>query len=150
MSWLHYLVTTVPGTAPWLMATGGAVSPLSSVAGDITTYILGFGPLGIGVVLYTMRVIVPGKAIDEAREQARADLLEENRRLIAEKAEAERQRDEARRFATDQLVPLLGQFTAATSSLLPVLQELIRDREQGRDREDRRAIERRPRRREPP
>jgi hypothetical protein len=122
------------------MATGGNISPLSSVAGDITTYVLGFGPLGIGVVLYTMRVIVPGKAVDEAREQARADLMEENKRLIAEKAEAERQRDDARDFAVQQLVPLLGQFTAATGSLLPVLQELIRDRE------DRRAIDRRPRR----
>jgi hypothetical protein len=126
----------------------GSVSPVGSVASDITTYILGFGPLGIGVVLYTLRVIVPGKAVEEAREQARADLVEENRRLIAEKTEAERQRDDAREFATQQLVPLLGQFTAATSSLLPILQELIRDREQRgeRDREDRRGIDRRPRR----
>lgn len=144
MLWLHYLATSVPGTAPWLMATGGNISPLSSVAGDVTTYVLGFGPLGIGVVLYTLRVIVPGKAVEEAREQARADLVEENKRLIAEKAEAERQRDEARKFATDNLVPLLGQFTAATSSLLPVLQELIRDREGSR------AVERRPRRRDQP
>lgn len=124
----------------WFPALVTSVSPVSSVAGDITTYILGFGPLGVGVVLYTLRVIVPGKAVDEAREQARADLLKETERLITEKAEAERQRDEARKFATEQLVPLLGQFTAATSSLLPILQELIRERE------DRRALERRPRR----
>jgi hypothetical protein len=144
---LHYLSLAPPGTAPWLMAIG-SVSPVSSAAGDIVTYVLGFGPLGVGVVLYTLRVIVPGKAIDEAREQARADLLKETERLIAEKAEAERQRDDARQFATEQLVPLLGQFTAATSSLLPILQELIRDREQRgeRDREDRRGTDRRPRR----
>ena len=143
--WLHYLFSSVPGAAPWLMA-GGSVSPVSSAASDIVTYILGFGPLGVGVVLYTLRVIVPGKAVDEARAQARADLMEENKRLIAEKAEAERQRDDAREFAVSQLVPLLGQFTAATASLLPILQELIRDREQSRDREDRRGVERRQRR----
>jgi hypothetical protein len=137
--WLHYLFSSVPGAAPWLMATG-SVSPVSSAASDIVTYILGFGPLGVGVVLYTLRVIVPGKAVDEARAQARADLMEENKRLIAEKAEAERQRDDARQFAVEQLVPLLGQFTAATASLLPILQELIRDRE------DRRGVERRQRR----
>ena len=142
MSWLHVLAVAVPIAITPL----AAASPVGDVAGDITTYILGFGPLGVGVVLYTLRVIVPGKAVDEAREQARADLLKETERLITEKAEAERQRDEARKFATEQLVPLLGQFTAATSSLLPILQELIREREMNRDREDRRAVDRRPRR----
>jgi hypothetical protein len=117
MPWWHYLASGLPGAAPWLMATG-AVSPLSSVAGDITTYVLGFGPLGIGVVLYTMRVIVPGKAIDEAREQARADLLKENDRLIAE-------RDAAVQAAHD-LVPLLTSFVATSQSLIPLLQDLVR------------------------
>ena len=34
------------------MATG-SISPVSSAASDVVTYVLGFGPLGVGIVLYT-------------------------------------------------------------------------------------------------
>jgi hypothetical protein len=67
--WLHFLALAPPGTPPWLIATA-SISPVSSAASDVVTYVLGFGPLGVGIVLYTLRVIVPGKAIDEARKQA--------------------------------------------------------------------------------
>jgi hypothetical protein len=39
-----------------------AISPLAAISGDALSYILGFGPLGIGVVLYQLGLIVP-KAI---------------------------------------------------------------------------------------
>lgn len=124
MSWLPILAASLSyGVLPGLVATSN-ISPVGSAASDILTYILGFGPLGVGVVLYTLRVIVPGKAVDEAREQARTDLIEENRRLVAEKDAAVRKADDALKFAQDQLVPLLLAFNASVSSLLPVLQRL--------------------------
>lgn len=113
----------------WPLILAEAVSPVGSATGDVVTYILGFGPLGIGVVLYTMRVIVPGKAVEDARQQARTDLLKENERIIAEKLKAEEQRDAAMKIAQEQLVPLLGSFVATSQSLIPLLQELVRKRE---------------------
>lgn len=35
------------------------VGPVSNAAGDATTYVLGFGPIGIGIVLYQLGLIVP-------------------------------------------------------------------------------------------
>lgn len=107
-------------TSSWLWLAQ-SVGPVASGTSDIVTYILGFGPLGVGVVLYTLRVIVPGKAVEEARQQARADLLKENERLIAE-------RDEALKAAA-ALVPLLTSFVATSQSLIPLLQDLVRKRE---------------------
>jgi hypothetical protein len=117
---LQYLALAPPGTAPWLIATG-SVSPVSAAAGDIVTYILGYGVLGVAAVLFVLRIIVPAKAVDEARTQARADLLKENERLIAE-------RDSALQAAHD-LVPLLTSFVATSQSLIPLLQDLVRRRE---------------------
>lgn len=131
---------------PWLLYLAASVSPVGAASGDIIDYILGYGVLGIAAVLFVLRIIVPRSAVDDAKAQARVDLLEENRRLIARAEKAESQRDDAMRFATDQLVPLLSSFTATTSALLPILQGLIpilqevaryRD-DPRRDRDDRR------------
>lgn len=113
-----------------LLASGGSsVSPVGAAASDIVTYVLGYGVLGVAVVLFVLRIIVPRSVVDEAREQARRDLVKENERLIAEKVKAEEQRDEALKVARDQLVPLLLSFTAATNSLLPLLQDVVNTRE---------------------
>jgi hypothetical protein len=103
-------------TSSWLWLAG-SLSPVSAATGDAVTYILGFGPLGIGVVLFVLRIIVPKSAVDDAR----ADLLKENERLIAE-------RDEALKAAA-ALVPLLTSFVATSQSLIPLLQDLVRKRE---------------------
>jgi hypothetical protein len=55
----------------WLPALATAISPLPSITGDALSYVLGFGPLGIGVVLYQLGLIVP-KAI-LTRADANAD-----------------------------------------------------------------------------
>jgi hypothetical protein len=55
-------------------------------------------------------------------------LTAENQRLINEKARIEDQRDDALKLAQAQ-VPILQNFTAVASNLLPVLQELTRYRE---------------------
>jgi hypothetical protein len=116
---------------PYLLA--GAISPVGNASGDVVTYILGFGPLGIGVVLYTLGIIVPGKAADKAaaaaRETARADLVRENERLLEEKHRIEEERNAALNVAQEQLVPLLTSFVATSQSLIPLLQELVRRRE---------------------
>ncbi len=161
----------------WLPYLAAAISPVSSAAGgsetvgsaDLLQLITSALNLGLAGVVFWL--FVGGKlhassemdrvtadrdrlanekaeAVADAVASARADLLKELQRVLAEKAETERELAGSRRFATDQLIPLLGNFTAATGSLLPVLQELIHDRERhDRDREDRRELpERRPRR----
>jgi hypothetical protein len=131
----------------WLpyLAAAAADTPVGAAEGDLSNYILGWGPLGIAMVvtavlLYKGWQLLSPARLAAVREEARADLLKENERLLAEKTELEHQLAEARGFERDQLVPLLGQFTAATGSLLPVLQEVVRDREGSR------ATDRRPRR----
>jgi hypothetical protein len=120
------------------------VTPVASATTDLTDYVLSYGILGVFVVagailLYRGWQILSPARLAAGRDEARADLLKENGRLLAEKTALEAQLTEERAFTRDRMAPLLAQFTAATGSLLPVLQELIR-------REDTRAIERRPRR----
>lgn len=55
MSWLPVVAASFPALLP--IAEG--ISPVSSASGDVVTYILGFGPIGIGVVLYQLGLIVP-------------------------------------------------------------------------------------------
>lgn len=109
----------------WPLILSENLSPIGSATGDIITYILGYGVLGVATVLFVFRVIVPAKAIDTAR----ADLVKENERLIAEKTRAEEQRDAALQIAQTQIVPLLASFTATTTALLPLLQDLVSMRE---------------------
>jgi hypothetical protein len=110
-----------------------SVSPVDAATGSIVGYVLGFGPIGIIALAFAFRFIVPKSAVDEAKDQARADLVEENKRLIAEKQHAEESRDDALRIAQVQIVPLLVSFNATVAALLPLLQELVSRRE-GHDR----------------
>ena len=120
MQWLAFALTG-PGTS---------VTPVDAATSSITGYLLGFGPLGIialavSWLLYKgWRLMSPAReaAITEsARAQARADLERENARIIAE-------RDDAMQVAR-QMIPLLAQFTATTTALIPLLQELVRNQE---------------------
>ena len=115
-------------------------TPVGTATTDLVTYITSFGVLGLVALAFFARRIVPASMVKEAREEARADIKAELDRTIAEKHAAEEQRDEALRIAQSQLVPLLIQFTSATQSLLPLLQELVSRREgwHDRDRGDRR------------
>lgn len=116
--------------AGWIPITLlASVTPVGTAAGDITTYILGFGPLGVAVVLFALGFIVPKPVMERTVAASREDLIKENERLLAEKKEVEAQRDELQKLATDQLVPMLVSFTSATQSLLPLLQDLVRSGE---------------------
>jgi hypothetical protein len=128
MTWLPYLASTVPGIAPWLAT--GTVSPLSSAGDDIVSYIVGYGPIGVFLLalawlLYKGWQVISPPRMAAVRDDARADLIAENKRLIDEKHAAEQARDEALRMANDQIVPVLASFNATMSALLPVLQDLV-------------------------
>lgn len=127
MQWLHLLAQATPAAS---------VTPLDSASDSVVGYVLGYGPLGVvalalaWLIFKGWRLISPaGEAQirDAARNESRADLLAERDRILTEKQQAEDQRDEALMIARDQLMPLLVQFTATTSALLPILQEIIRD-----------------------
>jgi hypothetical protein len=125
------LIPAVPFLADGTPASG------SDVLGAAAQTVLGFGVLGV-VALALAWITYKGSFVPERRVDAlimagRADLLRENERLIteitrlqAELAKTQDQRDAALKFGSDQLAPLLFQFTAATTSLLPILQDLTR------------------------
>lgn len=118
MTWLALVLSGGPGSS---------VTPIGSATDSIVSYVLGFGPLGIVVLAFAFRFIVPKGAVEEARKEARTDLLAERDRLLEEKRDAEDQRDEALKVAREQLAPLLTSFVSTTSALIPLLQEIIRD-----------------------
>jgi hypothetical protein len=105
---------------------------------SVTGLLVGYGPLGIAALalaylLYKgWRLVPPDRDAAvraAARSEARGDLLEERDRVIAEKTRIEAERDDALRVARDQLVPVLFAFNASVSALLPILQEIVRNRE---------------------
>jgi hypothetical protein len=116
----------------------GPVSPVDSAAGSVVGYVLGYGPLGIialalaWLLFKGWRLAGPNRDAElreSLREDLRSDLLRENQRLLEEKNRAEEQRDEALKVARDQVVPILTTFNATMAALLPLLQELVRNRE---------------------
>ena len=127
---------------PWLAVLAASVTPVDAATGSITGYILGFGPLGIFALTMAYllfrgwRLLSPAAVTAEriaARDEGRTDLLKELDRALADKHQAEEQRDDALRVARDQFVPLLVQFNATVAALLPLLQEMVSRRE-GHDR----------------
>jgi hypothetical protein len=68
--WLHYLS---------LLAS--PITPIGAATGDAMTYVLGFGPLGLGVILYQLGLIIPKKTYAEKAADARSwrDLYESER-----------------------------------------------------------------------
>lgn len=121
---------------PWfgyLLAAGNPTSltPVDAATTSILGYVSGFGILGYLVLALVFRWLVPGRTAERDRAQARADLEAELGRVLAEKKHVEEQRDDALKFARDDLVPLLTSFTATTSALIPLLQEVVRSQESG-------------------
>ena len=90
----------------------------SSVPQEIAPY-LNYGVLGLLVMAIFMGWVWAKPAVDR--------LLAERDRLIAEKAKAEEQRDAAIAIAQDKLIPLLTTFVTTTETLIPLLQEIVRE-----------------------
>lgn len=124
------------GAAVLAQGPAASLTPVDSASSSVVGYLLGFGPLGIVALamawlLYRgWRLVPPGfeaSTRDAARADARADLIAERDRILAEKQQVEDQRDDATAIARDQIAPLLTSFVATTSALVPLLQEIIRD-----------------------
>lgn len=91
---------------------------------------LNYGVLGLVVVAILTGLLWARPSVERVlaeRDAHLASLTEERDRLIEEKARAEEQRDAAISIAQDKIVPLLTSFNATTQTLIPLLQELVRD-----------------------
>lgn len=138
MQWLAaaaFIARAVPLGVP-----GDGVPPIGSPGESVASYLLGFGPLGLMVLVLALvlyrGVFILAKTAEKDKTDAvalaRADLLAENERLLARAEKAEGQRDEAMRIAQDKLVPLATSFTVTMGAFVPLLQELVSARERGR------------------
>lgn len=83
----------------------------------------------LGILAVVFWLFVGGKLHSSAEIER---LEAEKTRIVAEKAKSDEQRDAAMEIAQREIVPLLSSFTAATSSLLPILQDLVRARDDDR------------------
>jgi hypothetical protein len=129
----------------WPAGLAVAVTPASAASGNVVAYLLSYGPVGIFLVvlawlMYRGWSLYSPARLNAERTACRTDLVDtvarliadrdkERTRLIAERDKAAEQRDEALKAAADQLIPLLIQFTGATNSLLPLLQDVVRRQE---------------------
>lgn len=138
------------------LLTEGPSSSADS-AGSLTAPILSTGLVGLFLVILGWlyfrgwRLISPAaekELREKTRAEARGDLEAENARLREdhrqaeerwenERRQLEQQRDEALRFLTSSLVPLITNFTSATQNLLPILQRLVTDLSIGGSRRSR-------------
>lgn len=90
-------------------------------AQDIAPY-LNYGVLGLVVIAILAGWLWPKPAVDR--------LLAERDRLIVEKQKVEEQRDAAITIAQDRIVPLLSSFVSTTQTLIPLLQQTIRENDE--------------------
>ena len=129
MPWAAYLTAFIPPAAESASGiTGTEIIQVITTASAATVFALVFWLLVNGRLhtsSETDRLAEENKrtAAEAARavEAARADLLRENERILAER--------DAAIAASRELVPILSSFVATSQSLIPLLQELVRNRE---------------------
>jgi hypothetical protein len=128
------LVAVHAGLSPWTPAVpflADAPGSGGDVLGAAAQQVLGYGVTGAVALVLAWIVwkgsFVPQKRVDEMIAASRADLLREIERLVTEKEKVEAQLAENLRFARDDLAPILFQFNASTSSLLPILQRVVQN-----------------------
>ncbi len=119
----------MPQALIWLavLATGSPsdVSPVDTATSSAVGYVLNYGILGLVVIGFVFKIIVPYWTVRQTRDEARADLIEENKRLIARAEHAERQQEEVMAVLQDRVTPILANFVAVSGSLVPVMQQLV-------------------------
>lgn len=80
---------------------------------------LNYGVLGVLVLAIFFGWVWPRPSVER--------LIAERDRLILEKEKAEEQRDAAIAIAQEKIVPLLTTFVSTTQTLIPLLQEIVRE-----------------------
>jgi hypothetical protein len=112
-------------TGHLVLIAAGAASSDDAITKTIST-ILNYGILGIVALALAFRWLVPKGAVEEAREQGRADVVAERDRALARADKAEEKLETQQRLAQEQLLPLLQSFVRSTDTLIPILQGLVR------------------------
>lgn len=113
-----------------------AASTGTNVADEVTPY-LNYGVLGLLVLAIFFGWVWAKPAVDRViaeRDAAVSQLMAERDRLIEERARAEQQRDAALAIAQDKIVPLLTSFVSTSQTLIPLLQEIVREGDHDRPR----------------
>lgn len=114
-------------SAAWAGISAAANDP--GVSAELTPF-LNLGVLGLLTLAIFMGWVWARPAVEKvvAEKDASIGRLEAERdRLIAEKTKAEEQRDAAISIAQDKIVPLLTTFVGTTQTLIPLLQEIVRE-----------------------
>jgi hypothetical protein len=96
---------------------------------------LNYGTLGLLVLAIFFGWVWAKPSVDRVlstKDEAIARLVAERDRLITEKLRAEEQRDAALGIAQDRIVPLLTTFVSTTQTLIPLLQQIIRESDEHR------------------
>lgn len=112
---------------PWasilyLATAPGGILPTDSAE----LFQLVLGALNVGVAGLILWLFIAGR-IHSDSEMGR---VTEALKHAEERAErAERQRDEALKVATTEIAPVLGGFVSQTQALIPLLQDLLRQRD---------------------
>lgn len=91
---------------------------------------LNYGVLGLLVLAIFFGWVWARPSVEKvlAEKDASIDrLVAERDRLLTEKGRAEEQRDAAIAIAQDRIVPLLTTFVSTTQTLIPLLQEIVRE-----------------------
>lgn len=109
-----------------LIALAAAAAPADDAISKTISTILNYGILGIVALALAFRWLVPRGAVEEAREQGRADVIAERDRAIARADKAEEKLETQQRLSQEQLLPLLQSFVQSTGTLIPILQGLVR------------------------
>ena len=114
-------------SAAWAGLTAAAND--QGLSAEITPY-LNYGVLGLLVLAIFFGWVWPRPSVDRVVAEKDASiqrLTAERDRLIEERKRAEEQRDAALAIAQDKIVPLLTSFVSTSGTLIPLLQEIVRE-----------------------
>lgn len=112
-------------TLVWAATSAGQ----ADLTGEITP-LLNYGVLGLLVLAIFFGWVWARPSVDrvvEEKDASIARLTAERDRLIEERKRAEDQRDAALSIAQDKIVPLLTSFVSTSQTLIPLLQEIVRE-----------------------
>jgi hypothetical protein len=123
----------------WAAAWAGVTAASGSDPGlsaEIAQF-LNYGVLGLLVLAIFFGWVWARPSVDrvvQEKDASIARLEAERDRLLEDRARAEQQRDAALSIAQDKIVPLLTSFVSTSQTLIPLLQEIVREGSDDRPR----------------